>query len=77
MNARVLGWIQRCVLRELVDRPWFAGCGWAWAGEQTTRRIMDGLARRGLVDKTDSPTPGRTGQRTTYTINRAGREAIK
>ena len=69
-----LGRIQLTILKILserrcgwTDRP--MGCGWFWGSRASTRRILESLVKKGLVDKA-VPEPGEHPQ---YTISAAGR----
>lgn len=72
--ARPLGSNQIVILRTLAKTnggTWHADCGWAWDGNATTARLLNGLVRRGLVEHRDDH--GRFG---TYTITDAGRREV-
>ncbi len=72
-----LGNIQRDVLGSLVRHKgyWYANCGWYWDTHSGTKRIMESLLKRGLVEKfTDAP---RSEQYPMYTITQVGRKEAK
>jgi hypothetical protein len=64
---------EKNVLRALRDHQgrWHSSCGWYWSTDSGTRRILETLVQRCLVDKEGE------GYRATYTINRSGLEALK
>lgn len=57
----MLGKNQRDMLASMQRHVcWFEGCGWLWDTPSGTRRILDGLVRRGLAETTDvDPRPNR------------------
>jgi hypothetical protein len=73
LSDRPLGDTQLNVLRALRDHQgrWHSSCGWYWSTDSGTRRILETLVQRCLVDKEGE------GYRATYTINRSGLEALK
>lgn len=52
-----LGKTQVSILSSLIQhRYWFGegfGCGWIWSTHSETRRLLDGLAKKGLVSVTE------------------------
>jgi hypothetical protein len=81
-----LGATQLSLLRFMADPrrgTWYAGCGWMLGNPSTTVRILESLARRGLVaDISDEKTWTSGGAQ--YTIRRrqfkitdAGRQSVK
>lgn len=70
-NTRRLGEVQISCLKTLGDRgDWYAGGGWAWSNYSGTLRIMEGLARRGLVENVGEPARSR---RERYVLTEDGR----
>lgn len=60
---RPLGKVQQAVLRNLREHGrWSAGCGWLWDTYGGTKRVLDGLVKRGLVTTRQTMTvSGRNG----------------
>jgi DNA-binding MarR family transcriptional regulator len=55
MKAR-LGSSQRGFLEAICRRgSWSAGGGWMWSTLAVTQRLADGLVKRGLLERTPSP----------------------
>jgi len=70
-----VGKTQLAVLRSLHEgNGWYAGCGWLWNTYSGTRKIMDSLVKRGLVDitVTDEKMP----RKDKFNINEKGREVL-
>jgi DNA-binding PadR family transcriptional regulator len=67
---RKLGKRQTACLRSLRDNGPYPG-GWVYGSHGATRRILDSLAKRGLVDRLIGGTLYR------YTINDAGRKVLE
>jgi len=70
--ARPLGEVQLGCLDALERVGKFPGA-WKWDTMSGTRRVLDTLVNRGLVDRLDYGVP-RYGR---YTINDAGREVLR
>lgn len=73
VGGRPLGSNQIGVLRSLRDHgAWFyvgtRRCGWVWSNEGGTRRLLDGLVKRGLVQ---------VDREKVYTLTLAGRAMLK
>lgn len=45
-----LGEVQRGVLRALREKGGWPGHGWTWGSPSLTRRVLNSLVRRGLVE---------------------------
>ena len=76
-NSKPLGTSQQSALRTLAERNngrWWPGCGWQWANESSTRRIMESLARRGLAERVEDPNRP---SHVEYVITDAGRAAAR
>lgn len=73
-----LGETQRDVLWSLIQhKEWHSGSGWHWNNFSETVRIMESLVKRGLVDKAQEKRPWSVTPITVYTINDAGRAALR
>lgn len=70
-NGTSLGTNQLHVLKSVYERRgWHAGCGWLWNTVSGTLRILEALAKRGLVTKVQrDPSNNRSAS---YKINDAG-----
>lgn len=68
-----LGTLQRSVLDALQRHrgQWHEGCGWAVGAPSTTRRTLESLVARGLVDQHEATDV--RGER--FVLNAAGRAA--
>lgn len=74
-TARPLGEIQQYALTALREQGTWYGTGWVWGNFSTTVRIMESLAKRGLV--TRAPYTSRwTNIQHRYTITEAGIKAV-
>ncbi len=69
-----LGNTQRSILRSLVEhKSWFGegyGCGWIWGNYSNTKRLLDSLVKRGLVDVTEEKGNMPYNKTTTYRVYR-------
>jgi hypothetical protein len=70
LSDRPLGETQRSVLCSVREHgSWSINCGWYWNNDSGTRKILDSLYQRCLVDRSEGRSP-------TYTINDEGRKAL-
>ncbi len=90
-TTRPLGKTQQAILRSMTrahrhneaSREWYDGCGWVWTTAKETAKLMESLARRGLVKKktihisATSNIWGHSYDRTIYSLTGAGLEAAK
>ena len=77
--GRPLGKTQRQVLKSLNEHNsgmWYTGCGWYWDNWSGTKRIMESLQRRGLVDYRPASREYHSYREERWTINDEGRKEI-
>lgn len=82
--ARKLGEIQLNCLQSMLSHQrreggepiWYHGCGWIWDTSSRTERVFESLAKRGLVDREETPLTNRF-TRILYRINDEGRKLAK
>lgn len=75
LTKRPLTRDQQVILRSIAKAPW-PGHGWTWENNSTTTRLLDALAKRGLVTVAEAPdSVGRV--RTTYTATSVVRTALR
>lgn len=55
LSQRKLGWI---------DHPF--GCGWVWDTQSGTRKVLETLVKRGLVEKTEYVSTDTFGEEKSY-----------
>jgi hypothetical protein len=68
---RPLGKRQQALLEALQRHgSWSENCGWHWDGPGLTTTILDGLVRRGLVERQERPHGPR------YTLTPAARMVV-
>lgn len=56
---------------------WYPGCNWYWVNTSTTQRIMNGLAAKGLLERTEETVTRHGARKETVTVYRlasAGRD---